>query len=86
MKNIPLKKVAKISIILYISGFALILIGCGIGAASLVAGLLVIIAGLLVLIGAIIFIILFYRCPHCGSFLRTRFYRTYCPFCGKYIE
>lgn len=31
MKNIPLKKVAKISIILYISGFALILIGCGIG-------------------------------------------------------
>jgi exosome complex RNA-binding protein Csl4 len=43
------------------------------------------IAALITAVGDIIFIILFYRCPHCGGFLRTRYQHHYCPHCGNYL-
>lgn len=34
---------------------------------------------------AAVFLIVFYRCPHCGRFLYHRFDK-YCPHCGEPLE
>lgn len=86
MKNMPLKKVIKIATASSVLGILLMAIGIGIGPGFLLAALAMIIAGWIVLIGTIIFMFLFYRCPHCGAYLgRVRYYNVYCPHCGKYI-
>lgn len=82
MKPIPLKIVIRISILFCILGFLLMAIGIGIGTN---VGLIVLTAGLLVLIGVIVFMAVFYRCPHCGRSITIWYRNHYCPHCGNYL-
>lgn len=45
----------------------------------------VIIIGLLIMFSSIIHHVVFYRCPHCGSFL-DRNTGEYCPHCSKKVN
>ena len=46
----------------------------------------VFIAGLILVILALIYCLVVFRCPHCGSLLGTRTIPEYCPHCGKKME
>ena len=82
MKRISLKIVTRLSIIFSVIGLLLVITGICLGATI---GLIVLGIGLVELVGTIIFIAVFRRCPHCGSFLKTGCDR-YCPHCGKYVN
>ena len=75
MHRIPLKIVTRLSVIFTVIGLLLVIIGICTGT----------MIGLVELVGTIIFIAVFRRCPHCGSFLKTGCNR-YCPHCGKYVN
>ena len=77
MHRIPLKIVTRLSVIFTVIGLLLVIIA--------MIGLIILGAGLVELVGTIIFIAVFRRCPHCGSFLKTGCNR-YCPHCGKYVN
>ena len=40
---------------------------------------------IVLLFGDVIFHLIFYRCPSCGSHIDVRARGTYCPFCGEKI-
>lgn len=82
MHRIPLKIVTRLSVIFTVIGLLLVIIGICTGT---MIGLIILGAGLVELVGTIIFIAVFRRCPHCGSFLKTGCNR-YCPHCGKYVN
>lgn len=82
MHRIPLKIVTRLSVIFTVIGLLLVIIGICTGT---MIGLIILGAGLVELVGTIIFIAVFRRCPHCGSFLKTGCNR-YCPHCGKYVD
>ena len=79
MHRIPLKIVTRLSVIFTVIGLLLVIIGICTGT---MIGLIILGAGLVELVGTIIFIAVFRRCPHCGSFLKTGCNR-YCPHCGN---
>lgn len=83
MKPIPLAIVIRLFITFSILGVLLLAIGIGLGTT---VGFIVLMAGWIVLVGTIIFMALFYRCPHCGGFLRVWYRNHYCPHCGNYLE
>ena len=72
----------RLSVIFTVIGLLLVIIGICTGT---MIGLIILGAGLVELVGTIIFIAVFRRCPHCGSFLKTGCNR-YCPHCGKYVD
>ena len=82
MHRIPLKIVTRLTVIFTVIGLLLVIIGICTGT---MIGLIILGAGLVELVGTIIFIAVFRRCPHCGSFLKTGCNR-YCPHCGKYVD
>ena len=82
MHRISLKIVTRLSVIFTVIGLLLVIIGICTGT---IMGLIILGAGLVELVGTIIFIAVFRRCPHCGSFLKTGCNR-YCPHCGKYVD
>lgn len=67
MHRIPLKIVTRLSVIFTVIGLLLVIIGICTGT---MMGLIILGAGLVELVGTIIFIAVFRRCPHCGSFLK----------------
>ena len=79
VKRIPLKKVRQIALLLCILGLVVILAGAGLRLIPLI------LLGCLVLVGEIVFLTLFWRCPHCGGFL-DRGCGLYCPHCGHTVE
>ena len=46
----------------------------------------VFIVGLILVIITLIYCLVVFRCPHCGSLLGTRTIPEYCPHCGKKLE
>lgn len=83
MSHIPLKVVARLSIIFIVLGLLFLIAGLCIGS---VVGLIVLAIGLIILIGIIFFLALFSRCPFCEGFLKVGFHNHYCPHCGNYID
>lgn len=83
MKPLPLSTVTKLSITFSFLGLLFITAGIRIGTG---AGLIVLGLGLLLLVGTIIFLALFYRCPHCGGFLTIWYHNHHCPHCGSFLE
>ncbi len=79
MKRIPLKKVRQIAAFLFVLGFVVILTGAGFRLIPLI------LLGCLALVGEIVFLFLFWRCPHCGGFL-DRSCGLYCPHCGHMLD
>ena len=79
MKKIPLKKVREIALLLFLLGFMVILAGAGFRLMPLI------LLGCLVLVGEIVFLAIFWRCPHCGGFL-DRSGGLYCPHCGHMLD
>ncbi len=76
----PLSNVAKLMIAFSLSSFLLVAIGLCIGKTI---GLVVFALGLIGLLGIIIFMVLFYRWPHCGNFLTVWYSHCYCPHYGN---
>ena len=44
------------------------------------------IVGLILVIITLIYCLVVFRCPHCGSLLGTRTIPEYCPHCGKKLK
>ena len=65
MSHIPLKVVARLSIIFIVLGLLFLIAGLCIGS---VVGLIVLAIGLIILIGIIFFLALFSRCPFAKVF------------------
>lgn len=82
-KPIPLSIVTKVSNTLAIVSILLLVISKWI--APNIAAVIFLITALLLIVANIIFMVLYYRCPHCGGFLRTPYRHHYCPHCGTYL-
>lgn len=83
MRPLSLPKVIRFFLILSILGFFFLGIGIYIGP---MVGLIGIIIGWIILICAIVFLILFYRCPHCQRFLTIWYHNHYCPHCRHPLD
>lgn len=83
MKPIPLSTVQKLSLTFFLIGVILMVLGICTG--TMVGLIILMVAGWIVLIGDIIFIVLFFRCPHCGEGL-LKIRSNYCPHCGNYLR
>ena len=79
MRSMPRKKALKWSCLILLAGVAIAFVGL------LARQTAVALVGPAVIVGSIVFHIVFYRCPHCGSYL-GRNTGPYCPECGKEVD
>ena len=44
------------------------------------------IVGIILIVITLVYCLVVFRCPHCGSLLGTRTIPEYCPHCGRKLE
>ena len=78
MKKLSPSKVNKISLILFLAGIVILLIG---GFTEIIP---LVFLGTAVCFAGMIFRLVCYICPHCGAYLGR--ITGYCPHCGKKVK
>ena len=82
LERIPLRTHSWIATAIALLGFLFMWIGKESGQGYL----WMFVVGLILVVFTLIYCLIVFRCPHCGSLLGTRTIPDYCPHCGKKLE
>ena len=82
LQKLPFRTHSWIATAAVLMGFLFMWIGKESGEAYL----WVFIVGMILVILTLVYCLVVFRCPHCGSLLGTRTIPEYCPHCGEKLE